>query len=161
VHILVATDAQWVLDDVMAALSSPSTSFTVITNGREVSKAVQQRTPDIAILDLQVGAMGGMAITMDLRLDHSSGRMPHVPVLMLLDRKADIHLARRSGANGWLIKPLNALTLRRAAQEIAAGGCFAEGLTQPVVEDITESVAEDADAVTSNDDTASADSLTH
>ena len=128
VHILIATDAQWVLDEVMAAVSSSSTTFTVVTNGREVVKAVKQQTPDIAILDMQVGTMGAMAITMDLRLDHSSGALPHVPVLMLLDRKADIHLARRSGANGWLIKPLNALRLRKAAQEIAAGGCYAEGL---------------------------------
>ena len=127
-HVLVATDAQWVLDEVMAAISSPSTTFTVVTNGREVVKAVKQQTPDIAILDMQVGTMGAMAITMDLRLDHSSGALPHIPVLMLLDRKADIHLARRSGANGWLIKPLNALRLRKAAQEIAAGGCYAEGL---------------------------------
>jgi DNA-binding response OmpR family regulator len=157
VHILVATDAQWVLDDVMAALTSPSTTFTVVTNGREVVKAVKERTPDLAILDLQVGTMGGMAITMDLRLDHSSGALPHVPVLMLLDRKADIHLARRSGANGWLIKPLNALKLRRAAQEIAAGGCFAEGLEQPASAD--EPTADASDTPT--DESANADSLTH
>ncbi len=156
-HILVATDAQWVLDDVMAALSSPSTSFTVVTNGREVVKAVKERTPDLAILDLQVGTMGGMAITMDLRLDHSSGALPHVPVLMLLDRKADIHLARRSGANGWLIKPLNALKLRKAAQEIAAGGCFAEGLVQPAPTDASADTTEDI----STDESANADSLTH
>ncbi len=157
VHILVATDAQWVLDDVMAALSSPSTTFTVVTNGREVGKAVKERTPDLAILDLQVGTMGGMAITMDLRLDHSSGAMPHVPVLMLLDRKADIHLARRSGANGWLIKPLSALKLRKAAQEIASGGCFAEGLDQPGVSDTTVDASEDS---VPTDDSANADSLT-
>lgn len=156
-HILVATDVQWVLDDVMAALSSPSTSFTVVTNGREVVKAVKERTPDLAILDLQVGTMGGMAITMDLRLDHSSGALPHVPVLMLLDRKADIHLARRSGANGWLIKPLNALKLRKAAQEIAAGGCFAEGLVQPAPTDASADTTEDI----STDESANADSLTH
>jgi len=157
VHILVATDAQWVLNDVMAALSSPATSFTVVTNGREVVKAVQERTPDLAILDLQVGTMGGMAITMDLRLDHSSGALPHVPVLMLLDRKADIHLARRSGANGWLIKPLNALKLRKAAQEIVAGGCFAEGLDQPAPVLTGADISDDV----STDETASADSLTH
>lgn len=156
-HILVATDAQWVLDDVMAALSSPSTSFTVVTNGREVVKAVKERTPDLAILDLQVGTMGGMAITMDLRLDHSSGALPHVPVLMLLDRKADIHLARRSGANGWLIKPLNALKLRKAALEIAAGSCFAEGLEQSAP---AENSTDTTDEV-STDESANADSLTH
>lgn len=156
-HILVATDAQWVLDDVMAALSSPATSFTVVTNGREVVKAVKERMPDLAILDLQVGTMGGMAITMDLRLDHSSGALPHVPVLMLLDRKADIHLARRSGANGWLIKPLNALKLRKAAQEIAAGGCFAEGLDQTAPTITDADISDDV----STDETANADSLTH
>ena len=60
-HILVATDADYVLDDITAALSGPDTSFTVCRDGRDVSKVVQGRTPDLAILDLQVGSMGGMA----------------------------------------------------------------------------------------------------
>lgn len=134
-HILIATDAQWVLDEITAALDSPSTSFTVITNGRDVARAVRQQTPDIAILDMQVGTMGGMAITMDLRLDQSSGALPKVPVLMLLDRTADIHMARRSGADGWTIKPLDALRLRKAVREISSGGCYAEGIPSPVVEE--------------------------
>lgn len=126
-HVLIATDAQWVLDEVVAALGSPSTSFQVVTNGRKVADVVAERTPDIAILDLQVGTMGGMAITMDLRLDASSGVLPDVPVLMLLDREVDVHMARRSGANGWIIKPLDALRLRRAVDAVVNGGCYAEG----------------------------------
>ncbi len=131
-HILIATDAQWVVNEVKAALDSPATSFTLISNGRDVARAVRQQTPDIAILDMQVGTMGGMAITMDLRLDQSSGALPKVPILMLLDRIADVHMARRSGADGWTIKPLDALRLRKAVRDIAAGGCYAEGL--PVVD---------------------------
>jgi DNA-binding response OmpR family regulator len=134
VHILIATDAQWVVDEVKAALESPSTSFEIISNGRHVARSVRERTPDIAILDMQVGTMGGMAITMDLRLDQSSGALPKVPVLMLLDRVADIHMARRSGADGWTIKPLDALRLRKAVKAISTGGCYAEGITTPVVE---------------------------
>jgi len=126
VHVLVATDAQYVLDDIIAALGTPETSFTVCRDGRDVTAAVTQRTPDVAVLDLQVGSMGAMAVTMNLRLDHSGGRVPHVPVLMLLDRAADVHLARRSGAEGWLIKPLDALRLRRAAAEVAGGGTWRE-----------------------------------
>ena len=72
-----------------------------------------------AIFDLQIGSMGGMAVTMALRLDESSGRLPHVPVLMLLDRIADVHLAKRSGADGWLVKPLDPLRLRRAVRAVA------------------------------------------
>ena len=117
-HVLIATDAQWVVDEIVAALGSPSTSFQVVTNGRKVADVVAERTPDIAILDLQVGTMGGVAITMDLRLDASSGSLPHVPVLMLLDRQVDEHMAKRSGADGWIVKPLDALRLRRAVEQV-------------------------------------------
>ena len=120
-HILIATDAQWVLNEIQAVFGSPSTTIQVVTNGRLVEAAVAEHTPDIAILDLQVGSMGGMAITMDLRLDYSSGAMPEIPILMLLDREADVHMARRSGANGWIIKPLDALRLRKAVNAIVAG----------------------------------------
>jgi len=128
VHILVATDAQWVLDEVRAALGTPETSFVVCVDGRDVATAIKQRTPDLAVLDLQCGSMGAMAVTMDLRLDHSGGRVPHVPVLILLDRVADVHLARRSGAQGWLVKPLDSLRLRRAADALVAGESWHEGV---------------------------------
>ena len=106
-HILVATDADHVLDDVAAALGGPDVSFTVCRNGRDVAGVVEKRTPDLAVLDLQIGSMGGMAVTMSLRLDESAGRLPNVKVLMLLDRQADIHLAKRCAADGYLVKPLN------------------------------------------------------
>ncbi len=155
-HVLIATDAQWVLDEVVAALGSPSTSFQVVTNGRKVADVVAERTPDIAILDLQVGTMGGMAITMDLRLDASSGVRPDTPVLMLLDREVDVPMARRSGANGWIIKPLDALRLRRAVDAVVNGGCYAEGIPAPETAESTagtdesdalEAAAETADSL--------------
>ena len=139
-HILIATDAQWVIDELEAALSSPSTTIQVVTNGRHVAAAVAEQTPDIAILDLQIGSMGGMAVTMDLRLDHSSGALPHVPVLMLLDRIADVHMARRSGAEGWIIKPLDALRLRKAVNALTSGSCYAEGIPEVLVETELEEV---------------------
>jgi len=118
VHILVATDAENVLADVTAALGGPDVSFTVCRNGRHVSDAVKQRTPDLAVLDLQIGSMGGMAVTMSLRLDESAGTLPHVPVLMMLDRQADVHLAKRCAADKYLVKPIDPLTLKRAARAI-------------------------------------------
>ena len=127
-HILLATDAQWILNEVVAILGTPSTSFTVVSDGRDVSAAVKTHTPDLAILDLQSGSMGAMAVAMNLRLDHSSGNAPMVPVLMLLDRVADVHLARRSGADGWIIKPLDALRLRRAVTMVLDGDVYQEGL---------------------------------
>lgn len=126
-HVLVATDADWVLTEIRAALEEPGTSFLVCSDGRAVTAAVKQRTPDVAILDLQCGSKGAMAVTMDLRLDESSGNAPHVPVVMLLDRKADLHLAKRSDAEGWLVKPLDPMGLRRAVMAVAAGGRYPGG----------------------------------
>ena len=145
VHVILATDADWLVDEVVAALGGPETTFTHCRDGRSVVGVVKTRTPDLVILDLQIGTMGGIAVTMDLRLDESGGTLPHVPILMLLDRQADVHMARRSGADGWLIKPLDALRLRRASKAIAGGGCFAEGIPavdEPIVEEIVEVVEE-------------------
>src|SRR5215211_3940207 len=125
-HLLVATDADWILAEVQAALDQPGTSWTVCREGRHVGPAVAERRPDLAVLDLQIGNMGAMAVTMHLRLEQSGGRLPYVPVLMLLDRVHDVFLARRSGAEGWLVKPLDAARLRRAASALLAGGTFVD-----------------------------------
>lgn len=139
VHILVATDADWIVSEVTAALGGPDTSFTVCRDGRAVADVVRESMPDLAVLDLQVGSMGGMAVAMALRLDESAGVIPHATVLMLLDRQADVYLAQRSSAEGWLIKPLDSLRLQRAAATVRAGSTWFEGVpTDEPVAAVTE-----------------------
>ena len=130
-HVLIAADADWVIDDVRSALEGPDTTFTICRTGQHVRAAATAQVPDLAVLDLQIGNMGGMAVCMDFRLDESGGRLPHVKVLMLLDRMADTFLARRAGAEGWLVKPLDARRLRKAATTILDGGSVYEGLPPP------------------------------
>ncbi len=139
-YVLLATDAPWLSDEIRAALSGQDTTVDVCDNGKNVRKSVLAKAPDIAILDLQIGNMGGMATCMDLRLEESGDRLPHVPILMLLDRTADVHLARRSQADGWLVKPLDPLRLRSAVATIIAGGTVHEGVPAAVAE--TEMPAE-------------------
>lgn len=117
-HILVATDADHVVNDVTSALSAPDVSFTICREGREVSRLVAERNPDVVVLDLQIGSKGGMAVAMDLRLDATAGKPTDARILMLLDRKADLHLARRSAADAWLVKPLDPLALKRAVRDL-------------------------------------------
>jgi DNA-binding response OmpR family regulator len=163
VHILIATDADWIADDITAALGSDDTSFTICRDGRVVAKEVAANPPGLAIFDLQIGSMGGMAVTMSLRLDESAGVLPRVRVLMLLDRAADLHLARRCGADGWLIKPIDPLRLRRAADAIRAGGRYTEGLATdaPVVDqmvDLGPDVDSDRDSGRDSDEAATSES---
>jgi DNA-binding response OmpR family regulator len=145
VHILLATDADWIVHEVTAALGGPDTTFTVCRDGRVVSDQVRERQPDLAVLDLQVGSMGGMAIAMALRLDESGGTLPHVNVVMLLDRTADLYLAQRSTADGWLIKPLDALRLQRAAAAVTGGQTYFEGIPVPAA--VTDVAIEDGATV--------------
>ena len=90
------------------------------------------RAADLVVLDLQIGNMGGMATCMDIRLESGAGRLPDVGVLMLLDRSADVFLAQRSNADGWLIKPLDAFRLRRAADAILRDETYQEGVPEAV-----------------------------
>lgn len=48
---------------------------------------------------------------------------------MLLDRTADVFLARRSEADGWLIKPLDSIRVRKAATTLLGGETYYEGLS--------------------------------
>jgi len=61
-----------------------------------------------------------MAVSLDLRLEESGDRLPHVPILLLLDREADRFLGRRSTADAMLVKPIDAGTLRRTVKNVLA-----------------------------------------
>jgi DNA-binding response OmpR family regulator len=124
--ILIATDADWIHDEVDAALADADTEVVRVSEGREVLAAVHEHDPALVVLDLQIGSMGGIAVCLDLRHEEGAERLPHVPVIVLLDRAADVFLARRSGAEGWLIKPLDAFRLRRAATAVIGGGTWTE-----------------------------------
>ena len=131
-EILVATDADWILDEVRAALGGDATTIRWVRNGKDVVPALKARAADLAVLDLQIGNMGGMATCMEIRLESGAGRLPDVGVLMLLDRSADVFLAQRCNADGWLIKPLDAFRLRRAADAILRNETYQEGVPEPV-----------------------------
>ena len=120
-EVLIATDADAVFAEVEAALVDETTSIVRVRSGQAVAGAVSEATPDLVVLDLQIGNMGGIATCLHLHHEAGAGRLPDVPVLMLLDREADVFLARRSGADGWVVKPLGAFSLRRAATAILAG----------------------------------------
>jgi DNA-binding response OmpR family regulator len=124
--VLLATDADWIAEAVEAALGGDH-EIVRVRRGADVGAAVNARSPELAILDLQIGNMGGMATCMHLHLEAGAGRLPRVPVLMLLDRDPDVFLARRSEADGWMVKPIDAFRLRKAARALLGGDRWTEG----------------------------------
>ena len=130
-EVLIAADAPWVIDEVRAALTDPDAVVREVHAGADVLPAVRQHPPDLVVLDLQIGNMGGMATCLELRLEQGAGRLPDVPVLMLLDRRADVFLARRAQADGWVVKPLDPIRLRRAIRALMGGGTYMDESYRP------------------------------
>ncbi len=130
--VVVVADASTVLADVRAAIEDDETEIVELRSGEEVRPFVQDEPPDLVITDCQVQSMGGIAVAFDLKLEESGGRVPHVPVLVLLDRRADVFLARRAAAEGFLVKPLDPIRLRRATEALLAGDTYHDASYRPL-----------------------------
>lgn len=135
--VLLATDADWIFDEVDAALASADTTVYRVRAGIDVLQAIDEVAPDLVILDQQIGNMGGMATCMAIRNAEGIDRIPITAVLMLLDRAHDAFLARRHDADGYLVKPLDAFRLRKAAKVLLDG----EGWFEPI-DEVTSQVAD-------------------
>ncbi|MFP3915252.1 MAG: response regulator [Actinomycetota bacterium] len=116
-NVVVLTDDPWVENEVLAALSDPGTQVHVISDPRKIEETVAETHADVAVIDLQVGAMGGMAVIRALRVESD---VPRVRTVLLLDRSADEFLARRAGADAHVLKPFTSQQLR-AALALPAG----------------------------------------
>jgi DNA-binding response OmpR family regulator len=116
--ILVAAEASWIRSQVLNAFVSPDQRVVEVERGQGVRAAVDEYDPSVVILDMQIGNMGGIAVALDLRLEAGEGRLPDVPILLLLDREADHFLAKRADVDATLVKPLDAGRLRRAVKQL-------------------------------------------
>jgi DNA-binding response OmpR family regulator len=118
--VLVAADGKWIRDQVRTALASSDTTVIEVTRGQDVRAAVAEYAPDLVVLDMQIGNMGGIAVAIDLHLEADAGRVPPTRILLLLDREHDRFLAKRAAADAELVKPIDAGTLRRMMKQLLA-----------------------------------------
>ena len=137
-HVLIAADSAAVREEVAAVLGAGEFTVREVMSGHEVLPAIEDiegsaEVPDLVICDMQMGSKGGMATTLDLRHEEGAGRLPHVAVLLLVDRRADVFLARRSEADGFLVKPLDPIRLRTAVRALLDGGRYEDPSYRPAV----------------------------
>jgi DNA-binding response OmpR family regulator len=116
--ILLVADRKSVIDRVHAALVMPDTAVIDHTDSDTAADAAYRENVNAVLVDMQVGSMGAMAVTRDVRAKADDGI--GIPVTILLDRDADAFLARRSGARNWLTKDAPASDLRAALAPTAA-----------------------------------------
>jgi two-component system, OmpR family, response regulator VicR len=110
--VLVVSDSTWVINDVFASLGSPEWDIETVDDPKTAAAVAYETGADIVIADLQIHAMGGMAVIRDISADFEGEKRPRL--VMLLDREADAFLARRAGADAFVVKPFQAPELREA-----------------------------------------------
>ncbi len=122
--ILVAADDPRVFEEIRSVVEDSSTILRWVKRGEDVRESMNYQPADLVIADMQIDTMGGIAVAFDLELEADAGRLETRPLLLLLDRRADVFMARRSGIKGWLVKPIDPLRLRRATAALLAGGTW-------------------------------------
>lgn len=130
-EILIAADAESVFHEIRSVLTDPETTVRWVRRGEAVREEMNARPADLVIADMQIGTMGGIAVALDLDLEADAGRLEPRPVLLLLDRRPDVFMARRSAARGWLLKPLDPIRLRTAVSALLAGGTWHDASFAP------------------------------
>jgi DNA-binding response OmpR family regulator len=129
--VLLVSDLASLRRELETMLAGPDLLIEESSNGPEAIERVKRGDVDLVVVDLQVGAMGGMAITMELRNLESYGGADPVSVLMLLDRRPDVFLARRSGADGFVVKPLDPQRMRSAVRALLRGEGYEDESLRP------------------------------
>ena len=115
---MVIADEQWARNEVHAGLTEPEYTLLDHSDPATAGEAVKAQEPHLVVIDLQVASMGGMAIARDLHQRAAMDGEEEIPVVLLLDRKADTFLAKRAGVAGWVVKPFTAGTLEEKINKI-------------------------------------------
>jgi DNA-binding NarL/FixJ family response regulator len=119
----------------LAALLGTVPGFRVVAEADDVSQAVtlfHQYKPDITLMDLRLGKTMGVDAITRIRTDYPHAR---IIVLTTFDGDEDIYRALQAGAQGYLLKGMDAEELMEAIRAVYAGK---KRIPPPVAERLAE-----------------------
>ncbi|QQQ78333.1 response regulator transcription factor [Saccharothrix sp. 6-C] len=119
IKVLVADDEPLITAGIRAVLESAGDLdvVAVAADGREAVDAARRHRVDVALLDLAMPVMGGLAAAAAL-----SG--PRVVVLTAFGDEANVRLALRQGVDGFVLKNCAPDELIRAVRAVHAGEAY-------------------------------------
>ncbi|HEY3493490.1 MAG TPA: response regulator [Polyangiaceae bacterium] len=117
--VLVVDDSETIRTEVGRTLGPADFSVIEARDGAE-GLAAARAHPDLSliVLDVNMPVMNGLEMLDRLKQD---AKTAPIPVLLLTTEAEDTLIARakKAGARGWLIKPVKADTLLKAANQVA------------------------------------------
>ena len=127
---LLIVDDQAAVRDGLAVMLDLDPGITVVgtaSNGEEAVAAVEELTPEVVLMDLNMPVMGGAEATGVLRESH-----PDLPVVVLttFDDDESILAALHAGARGYLTKDADRATIIQAVRGAHAGNAILDPAVQ-------------------------------
>ena len=119
--VLLVADEAWIRNEAKAALSDPEMIVREVDDPHSAAQVADDFEPDVAVVDMQIASMGGMAVARSLRESEFAEDIRSTSIVMLLDRSADEFLAKRAGADAWVVKPFTPQQLRGAIAGASGG----------------------------------------
>src|SRR5437868_10897578 len=120
IRILIADDHEVVRQGLVAIVESDP-GMTVVAqarNGREAVEQFRREQPDLALMDLKMPELDGVAAITAIREEFPRA---NVLVLTTYDRDEDIFRSLRAGARAYLLKDASAQELLAAIRDVAQG----------------------------------------
>ena len=136
IRILIADDQHLVRSGFRMILESEDGLEVVAeaANGQEAVAAARRLRPDVALLDLRMPVMDGIAATREIAGDPALGT--RVLVVTTFDTDEHVYAALRAGASGFLLKDAPPEQLAAAVQLIAEGDALlAPSVTRRLIEE--------------------------
>ena len=87
-------------------------------DGQAATLAIQQHTPDVAVLDIQMPELSGIEVTRWVRSHHEE---TGVLILTAYDDDPYVLAVLQAGANGYVLKTADAEDIRRAVRDVFEG----------------------------------------
>lgn len=112
-------------------------------NGREAVDACRRLRPDVAMMDIRMPVLDGIAATREI----TSSQATRVLVLTTYDRDEYVYSALEAGASGFLLKDCPPDDLIRALHTVSAGDALlAPAVTRRLISDFVAARATHRDA---------------
>jgi DNA-binding NarL/FixJ family response regulator len=128
IRLLIADD-QALMREGLRVMLSPQPDIEVVAeagSGRELVEAAATARPDVALVDIRMPGMDGIAATRELQ---RQARPPRVVILTTFDHDEHVYDALRAGATGFLLKTTPPSRLVDAVRAAAEG----ESLLSPEI----------------------------
>ena len=120
IRVLLAED-QAMIREALAALLSFEDDIEVVAQvgrGDEVLKAANDTSPDVALLDIEMPGLDGLAAAAELKKRHPN---TSIVILTTFGRPGYLRRAMESGVSGFIVKDSPADKLAKTIREVRAG----------------------------------------